>query len=762
MPMNISILHLEDLEADSILVKSLISKGFSSFDYYFVEDEAGFLKALEENNIDIILSDYQLPDYSGAEALIASKKLYPDIPFIFVTGKMGEDTAIESMVNGATDYVMKSKPERLIPAIKRALFESELKRERINANYSLQKSEEMLKSIIEKNPLSIQIVDHEGFTLSVNPAHTALFGAIPPAGFSIFEDLQKRFPETEKIILDAKKCDLVKFPDTYYNAHDVSPEAPDMPLWIRAILFPLNNDHGKPERFVIMHENISERKVAEADLLEANWKFQALFDKGPIGVAYHKMIYDDSGKPVDFLFLDANQSFRELTGVDPRGKTVTEAFPGIENDPFDWIGKYGHIARTGETARFEQYLQFNDRWYDVVGFQYKPDHFVAAFLEITKRKKAETALKESELSLQQAQEIAKMGNWEYDVINRKNTWSKNCFVLFGLQPDELDPSFGYLKSRIHPDDLHLIDDGLEIINQNKAPLNIEMRITFADGTIKWLQNNIVPVFHEDRLVKLKGINLDITDHKHAELEILQLNRELDQRVKQRTRELEKVNQELETFSYSISHDLQAPLRHITGFIDLFLDKKSAQLSNEDLSYLNIVSASAKEMGQLIEAILSFSRLNQSDLRKITIHSSAMVQQVIRFFGIELENRTISFNVESLPDVNGDEELIRQVWTNLISNAVKYTSKKPETVIHIGSEISDNEITFFVKDNGAGFNMKYADKLFGVFHRLHKSSDFDGVGIGLAIVNRIVTRHGGHCRAEGEIDNGATFYFTLPK
>ncbi len=152
---------------------------------------------------------------------------------------------------------------------------------------------------------------------------------------------------------------------------------------------------GSPQQiFGVIHE-ITERKQAEEALLEVEWKFKALFEKGPIGVAYHAMIYDASGKPIDYRFLDANETFLELTGVDPRGKTVIEAFPGIENDPFDWIGTFGKVARTGKQIRFEQYLQYNDRWYDVVGYQYKPDHFVAAFLNITKRKVAELAAAES-------------------------------------------------------------------------------------------------------------------------------------------------------------------------------------------------------------------------------------------------------------------------------------------------------------------------------------------------------------------------------
>lgn len=266
---------------------------------------------------------------------------------------------------------------------------------------------------------------------------------------------------------------------------------------------------------------------------------------------------------------------------------------------------------------------------------------------------------------------------------------------------------------------------------------------------------------DDHPIVLHGTAQDITERKQSEAKILELNRDLELRVMQRTSELEAPNKELETFSYSVSHDLKAPLRHISAFIQLLLENITTELTKEQLGYLDIVSSSASDMGNLIDGILNFSRLNAIELQKKTICSSDMVQQVIKFFEPDVQNRIIKFKVESLPDINGDEGLLRQVWINLISNAIKYSMKRPEAIIEIGSFSGDNEDTFFVKDNGAGFNMKYAEKLFGVFNRLHQASDFEGVGIGLANVNRIITRHGGRCRAEGEVDKGATFYFTLP-
>jgi len=221
------------------------------------------------------------------------------------------------------------------------------------------------------------------------------------------------------------------------------------------------------------------------------------------------------------------------------------------------------------------------------------------------------------------------------------------------------------------------------------------------------------------------------------------------------------NKELEAFSYSVSHDLRAPLRHIGGFVDLLIKNNSSQLDQAGLRYLNIISESAHEMGNLIDALLTFSRLSRTELQRTKINSKDMVTRVVKTFSDELVNRNIEINVSGLPDIMGDENLITQIWVNLISNALKYSRNEKKSMIDIGSETGNDKIIFYIKDNGVGFDMKYADKLFGVFQRLHKARDFEGIGIGLANVNRIVVRHGGTCWAESEVGNGAKFFFSVP-
>jgi len=292
---------------------------------------------------------------------------------------------------------------------------------------------------------------------------------------------------------------------------------------------------------------------------------------------------------------------------------------------------------------------------------------------------------------------------------------------------------------------------------------VEINILHIDGSVRTLLWNSANIMSPDGKTPVATIaqGNDITERKLAEEEIREMNETLEQKVIERTKQLEAANKELEAFSYSVSHDLRAPLRHIGGFIDLLKKNNAPQLNEAGIRYLNIISESSHEMGNLIDALLAFSRLSRAELERTKINSNDMVTRVLKTFSDELVDRTVEIKISELPDTRGDENLIFQVWVNLISNALKYSRNKEKAMIDIEGKNENNKTIFYIKDNGAGFDMEYADKLFGVFQRLHKARDFEGIGIGLANVNRIVTRHGGKCWAESEVDNGATFFFSLP-
>jgi two-component system sensor histidine kinase/response regulator len=261
--------------------------------------------------------------------------------------------------------------------------------------------------------------------------------------------------------------------------------------------------------------------------------------------------------------------------------------------------------------------------------------------------------------------------------------------------------------------------------------------------------------------KLKAI-LPVLDRALAVRRLRLENAALERRVRERTAELESANKELEAFSYSVSHDLRAPLRHIDGFAELLANSTGSMLSEKDAHYLKLIISSVGQMNRLIEDLLDFSRMGRAEMRRTQINLQDLLEKVIQELQPEIEGRNIVWKKGSLPMVQADPSLLRQVFSNLLFNSIKYTRPRDPAEIEIGCKSEPGETVIFIRDNGVGFDMQHADKLFGVFQRLHSKEEFEGTGIGLANVRRIIARHGGRTWAEGKIDEGATFYFTLPR
>jgi PAS domain S-box-containing protein len=498
------ILMIEDEARDAELAEHTLRQGGFEFSFKRVDTEDGFLREISEFRPNVILSDHGLPAFDGFSALTLAQQKCPDVPFIFVTGSLGEEMAIKALKSGATDFVLKHHLSTLPPALHRALNQAEFQLQRKRAEEALLVSEERYRSLVELSPdaLFVQIDDKIVF---INTAGVRLLGA---------------------------------------------------------------------------------------------------------------------------------QRARESIGRSPTGF-------------------------------------------------------------------------------------------------------------------------------IHPDDRKKIQHRMRKMMEDHKPLHfIEHRIVRIGGAVIHVEMAAAPLTFEGKPAA-QVILHDITDRKLAEEEIRRLNSELEQRVVERTAELESANKELEAFSYSVSHDLRAPLRHIEGFVEILRGTQANSLDDDGQRHLQTISDSSRQMGKLIDDLLSFSRTTRIELRKVRVSLDDIIQGVIHEMKPDFKDREVEWKAGPMPEVEGDPALLHQVFYNLIGNALKYTRTRRHAKIEMGSTRTDNEHVIYVRDNGVGFDPRYAQKLFGVFQRLHRASEFEGTGIGLANVRRIITRHGGRTWAESELDEGATFFFSLP-
>ena len=431
--------------------------------------------------------------------------------------------------------------------------------------------------------------------------------------------------------------------------------------------------------------------------------------------------------------------------------------------------------------------------------------------DITERKRAEQALRESQERLHLATEAAAIGVWVYDLARDKIAMTAQAHALFGLRPDE-ELTYAFFLEHLHPEDRARVDAAVARAAAEGTDYREEYRYYLPDGSLHWLlalgrahRDEAEP----DRPSRLFGVVMDTTERKRIEEEIRALNAELEERVRQRTSQLETAyeelgaaneelvtindelereilerkrvedevrrlnaglqasvtelratNSELEAFCYSVSHDLRAPLRAIDGFSQALLEDYASKLDDDGRRYLDRVRAGADRMSRLIDDLLNLSRITRAELSPQTVDLSALARSVMTDLARVNDDRPVDVRIADGLTAEGDPRLLRLVLQNLLDNAWKYTSKRPNPVIEFGAVREDGQTAYYVRDNGAGFDMRYAGKLFSPFQRLHGAEEFPGTGIGLATVQRIIHRHGGRIWAESAEGQGATFYFTL--
>lgn len=386
-------------------------------------------------------------------------------------------------------------------------------------------------------------------------------------------------------------------------------------------------------------------------------------------------------------------------------------------------------------------------------------HIRISIVDVTEKKQAKAKL------IQQENRYSKLLENIHDGVSLVNVageiiyQSPSAVKIMGFTLDELKGIS--IFDLVYPDDLPGLSIFFETAHRNPAiPYTSQFRFRHKNGHYIWVEGTVSNMLHDENIKAFIANYRNIEDRKLAEAEISALNESLERKVKDRTAQLLEANRELETFNYTVSHDLQAPLRSTCGFAKIMLDDYKDKLDEEGQRYLQIINDSSRRMSQLIHDLLDFSRLGKQELTKRLVNMDDIVKVVID--EVKFNSGISNFTIELGPmgKAECDANLVKQVWINLIGNAIKYSAKKADASIQIGCNQINGEKIYFVKDNGAGFDMKFAGKLFTVFKRMHHTDEFEGTGVGLATVQRIISRHGGRVWAEAEVNKGATFYFVL--
>ncbi len=667
-----------------------------------------------------------------------------------------------------------------------ALHGLEAEAERKKAEANLLETEQLLQMIIDNIPALVSYIKQDRCYQFVNKRYAENFGKTTEA------IIGKPYRE---IVGEAYYLSTVKNNDAAFSGQHISYETSiDYPAtgrhWLTVNYTPDIDDHKKVKGIFVSAYDITDRKKKEAELAAAQQVYRELFENVNVGIL--RTTPGPKG-----TFIDVNPAMTRMFEADSR-----EQLMALHPSEIYWDAGQRRIISDAivaggfakEEIRFKT-LKGRPIWCRITAVK-KIDangqvYFDNTIEDITERKLAEEKIRKLNEELEQKviertaslesankelikeiterQRIAETLQMHEAIIENSDdaiygkdlqgiitSWNKGAERIYGYSSHEtIGQPVSMLVPPDMPDDFHTI---LSKIANGEHIVHYETKRRKKDSQIIEVSVSISPIRNQSgKIIGASTIARDITERKRTEESINKLNAQLENNVQQ----LEAANKELEAFSYSVSHDLRAPLRAIDGFSKVLMESNTNNIDGEAKRYLNIIRGNTQNMGKLIDDLLSFSRIGKQEMHFSQISMESMARNTFEELKQQNPGRKIEFTLKKTPDASVDAAMMKIVLSNLLGNAVKYTGKRTDAVILFGGSIKNNEAVYSVKDNGVGFDMRYVGKLFGVFQRLHSRDEFEGTGVGLALVQRIILRHGGRVWAEGKVDEGAEFYFTLP-
>ncbi len=619
--------------------------------------------------------------------------------------------------------------------------------ERQRAEQILRASQQMFQRLFESAPDATVQVDNQGHIVRVNPQTEKLFGyaAGELAGQGVEILLPERYRERHGGHLAAYfAAPRARVMGAGLELLGRRKDGSEFPVDI--MLSPLQTESDTQALAVV--RDITERQQARDELQKSRAQLQAILDNSP-ALIYVKDLagrYQFVNRQFEQVFKQTREDIVGKTAFDIAPREIAEAATAhhqkvletqaaieLEETVFHSDGPHPHLA-----------VKFPLR--DANGHIYATSGIST---DISLSKRAEQIQRERDRFFELTSDLICTIHLDGLIKTVNPAWE----TVLGLPPAELVGA--PFIDLVHPADRDVTRTETARLAEGLTTRNLENRLRGRDGSYRWFSWSARAALGQKLIYAAAR---DVTEQKEVQEKILRLNDQLQRHAAQ----VEAANQELEAFSYSVSHDLRAPVRHIDGFVKMMEKQCAGTLDDRGRRFLGIIGDAAHQMGNLIDDLLVFSRMGRTDLRPTSVASNSLVDEAVSALQVETNGRNIRWQINSLPKVEADLAMLRQVWINLIANAVKYSRPRDPAEIEIGSTRSEEgESIFYVRDNGVGFDMKYVDKLFGVFQRLHRAEEFEGTGIGLANVRRIVSRHGGRTWAESKLNEGSTFYFSLP-